>query len=378
MENNILKIVSGDFEGTFSTNQKDLFTSLKDVNNQETIVNIHEGIASNIKNYDGANTTNLNDKSHNYSFSEVKNIQINPGQEWIYDNKRIFDFKDFTLTNIVVDSTWDLNGKTYGKLKGKFTGSVLNKKIEEIPEEKKEETKEEDEVTNEPKKPDDTIPEQDIDQGQGKDTDFTHEDGTQTSNDGTRETADPIVNPGNPPGETTPPVDNSTKKGCIPNVWKWIKWILLLLLLLWLLKQCTSLGKSFSCYVKKWRLENTLEDQKLQIDTLNNKIEENRIEDQPCAKRKADGFNHVDIQYFDLGQISGKVRVHYAMYDEPDMMEIFYDGELVKTTYETVKGEGYLTWNYKYKKHMPTNFMIKLSPGPAEGTRWDYSVHCPK
>ena len=334
MENNIFKIISGDFEGTFSTNQKD-FQSIDDLNSSNCKVNIHEGDAFNVKNHTGL-TQNL---SEDLNLNDVKNIQIHPGNEWIYDNKRIFDFKDFTLTKSEVISTWKLNGKTYGKIRGKFYGSVL-KKNNENPDKNnpKEEVKEDVNNTEQTK-------------------DFQNQQVP------------------NPPNGL---VNTFLNPGCLPNIWKWLRWIILLILLLWLLKKCTNIGANLSCHLKKWRLENKLEDLKLESDTLKNKIEENKVDIEPCSQRKANGFNRIDIQYFDLGEQSGKIKIHYDMYNEPDMLELFYDGELINSTYENVKGEGYLTWNYQYKKHKPTNFMLKLIPGPAAGTRWIYSVHCPK
>ncbi len=360
MENNILKIISGDFEGTFSTNQKKYFQSFEELNSDDCLVNIHEGEATNIKNF----TEVIQNNSQDFNFSEVKNIQIHPGNEWIYDNKRIFDIKDFTLTNIEILSTWQLNGKTFGKIKGRFYGSVL-KKNNKISEE------------NNPTRNNENKEDNSNSSGENN---SNSKNSSNSENDSNSSKGESFKNIPNQEVPSTPvePKNKFLNPGCIPNIWKWLRWLILLIILLWLLKQCTAIGKNLTCYVKKWRLENNLEDLKTESDTLKTKIEENKVDIEPCAQKKADGFNHVDIQYFDLGEQSGKVKIHYDMYNEPDMLEMFYDGELINSTFENVRGEGFLNWNYQYKKHKPTNFMLKLIPGPATGTKWIYSVHCPK
>lgn len=372
MENNILKIISGDFEGTFSTNQNVEFQSIHDLSSNDSVISIHEGEAFNIKNHSEIDQN----QPENFNLNDVRNIQIHPGNDWIYDNKRLFDFKEFTLSNSEIISTWQLNGKTYGKIKGNFIGSVL-KKENQTPDKKDPNSDENNPVQPLPNNQTNNSEDSSKSEGNFSSNNSSNNQGNNNSNnqDGSNSASNQSQQNQQPP---ITPENKNLNPGCLPNIWKWLRWLFLLILLLWLFKKCSSVGSSISCYVKKWKLENKLDDLKTETDTLKNKIEENKIDIEPCAQRKADGINHVDIQYFDLGEQSGKVKIHYDMYNEPDMLEMFYDGELVNSTVRNVKGEGFLTWNYKYTKNKPTNFMLKLIPGPASGTKWIYSLHCPK
>jgi hypothetical protein len=197
------------------------------------------------------------------------------------------------------------------------------------------------------------------------------------------------ANAGNDPGGNDDPgVDNPKKpdpplanvlsgcrnKGCL----NWLKYLFLLLLILFLLKQCTSLGRHVACYYEKAQSERLIKEYDEEIERKKKEIDDTEIDVQPCASKKANGKNEVAIDYYELGEQSGIVSVPYEMYSAKDMMEVYYDGQLVGSTNGLVSGTGTISWNYTAKKGSPTQFMVKLIPGPDPYTEWKYDLICPQ
>ena len=187
-----------------------------------------------------------------------------------------------------------------------------------------------------------------------------------------------VKDPNNPNSPITDAIDKAKagcrNKGCL----NWLKYLFLLLLLLFLLKQCTSLGRHFQCYYEKAQSERLIKEYDEEIERKKKEIDDTKIEVEPCASKKANGTNEVTVDYYELGDKSGVVGVVYNMIDAKDMMEVYYDGELVGSTNGLVSGTGTISWNYEAEKGKPTRFMVKLTPGPDPHTEWDYKLICPQ
>jgi hypothetical protein len=195
------------------------------------------------------------------------------------------------------------------------------------------------------------------------------------------------ANAGNDPIENDPTgndpqgggVVEQLKSGCQnQGCLKWLKYLFFLLLLLFFLKQCTSLGRHFACYYEKAQSERLIKEYEEEIERKKKEIDDTKVEVKPCASKKANGTNQVSIDYYELGDQSGIVSVPYEMYSAKDMMEVYYDGQLVGSTNGLVSGNGTISWNYTAKKGSPTQFMVKLIPGPDPATEWKYDLICPQ
>ena len=149
-------------------------------------------------------------------------------------------------------------------------------------------------------------------------------------------------------------------------------------LILFLLKQCTSLGRHFACYYEKAQSERLIKEYDEEIERKKKEIDDTKIEVEPCASKKANGTNEVTTDYYELGDKSGTVGVVYDMIEAKDMMEVYYDGELVGSTNGLVSATGTISWNYTAVKGKPTRFMVKLTPGPDPDTEWSYDLICPQ
>ena len=168
-------------------------------------------------------------------------------------------------------------------------------------------------------------------------------------------------------------IDKLNNKGC----WKYLWYLLLLLLLLYILKQCTSLGRHAQCWYEKSKYERQLKEFDQEYAQTEQEIKDTEVNVQPCASKKAKGTNETDVQYFDLGDKPGVVNVAYDMFEAEDMIEIYYDGEMVGSSGGLVSGKGLIPWNYKAEKGRPTRFMVKMIPGPVTSTEWKYDLMCP-
>lgn len=107
---------------------------------------------------------------------------------------------------------------------------------------------------------------------------------------------------------------------------------------------------------------------------------------QNCNSFVQSGIDGVDIQYVNLGSKSGRVIITYDMQNEPDKLEVFYEGKRVTSTFEVggnrkgfVGGDnsagatGTLIFNYK---HNVEDFVKVVLTGGI-GTSWNYKISCP-
>lgn len=94
----------------------------------------------------------------------------------------------------------------------------------------------------------------------------------------------------------------------------------------------------------------------------------------PCGvETPAGGAGTTETIHY-LGPDAGRLDVNYTMYSVPDMMEIFYEGQLVATTGGLVSGNGTLSFFYPGPPRA-TTCMIRVT-GP-DGTAWTYTMNCP-
>ncbi len=178
----------------------------------------------------------------------------------------------------------------------------------------------------------------------------------------------------NPISPLTNALSGCRNKGCL----NWLKYLFLLLLILFLLKQCTSLGRHFACYYEKAQSERLIKEYEEEIERKKKEIDDTKIEVEPCDSKTESGDNRVSIKNYELGDQSGRVDINYDMVYAKDMLELYYDGELVASTNGLVSGKNKVSWNYIAVKGKPTRCMVKLTPGPDPTTIWKYTLYCPQ
>jgi hypothetical protein len=372
MDNSILYTVKGNFVGNFITDQKDIVTS----------VDIEKHLKSyEVKIYEGEITAVELIKSLDYntnqdfSFKNVDNIQIVPNEKWPLPNKRIFSFGEFILSDISIENSWFKNGKTYGILKGKVQGTVLKNRFEKNIEEKE-------------KNKEDRPLKEDSDKTNAED--FRKKEKTSTDNDESNrvERQDEDNKEGGNRNVDNPPVgpgcmDKFTNPGCGSiffgqGCFKWLIWLLLFLLLLLLLRECTGKGMGYKCFSDWLTKKSEIEKIKKSMDSLDRLLSDLNKDSKACSDESYEGTNKIVINNYILDTISGHITLEYNMKVIPDLLEVFYDGNLVASTYDFVSQKGELTFNYQYDPNKPDYFTVKVSPGDNPKTKWSYKLNCPK
>jgi len=106
-----------------------------------------------------------------------------------------------------------------------------------------------------------------------------------------------------------------------------------------------------------------------------------------CDTKAHSGSDGVDVKTYTLGTTSGMVAITFNMYSEPDKMEVYYENNLVASTF-TIKGnnrgfvgsgngsESIGTLHFLYKYHIDQFVKVILTGGT--GTSWEYTIGCPK
>jgi hypothetical protein len=105
-----------------------------------------------------------------------------------------------------------------------------------------------------------------------------------------------------------------------------------------------------------------------------------------CNTRAHSGSDGVDVKTYTLGTTSGMVAITFNMYSEPDKMEVYYENNLVASTF-TIKGNnrGFVgsgngsestgTLHFLYRYHIDQFIKVVLTGGT--GTSWEYTIGCP-
>ena len=345
-------LVRGKFEGTFYTLQKEALSpsgSSSELNSHA--VRLFEGTISETLSPAAAETPL--DKG-DFHFHGASNIQILPGSNWPHTHKRIFTLDELHLYDVEILHTWHLDGKTYGKLIARAFGRVAKDPWDNAPEAFLAAS----EKPVQPSPPDQSLP-----------------------GEGTRTFLGAAAKP-SWGGSAGPQHQFSGTKASLRSSFSnrtgWFVVIVFVLLFVLLNKGCNSAVPSFfSCWYDNWKLSWQLGDLREEEQRLRKEIEQNKLLTRPCAQHSSNGKNEIAVDYYELGQRSGKVTVFYSMATIPDMMEIYYDGALVATTNDAVKGEGSLSWDYVYQRGKPTHFVVKMVPSTDENTVWSYELSCP-
>jgi hypothetical protein len=250
-----LKYVSGKFSGNFYTHQKSpLSAGEKIPTGALHDVHLFQGELTDtvsIESFDPREHLNRDGMLlHN-----ITNIQIH--QKSVDSNdKKIYDFDQFVLKNVKVESSWEQNGKTYGVLNGELVGKV--KKTSKY---------------------------------------AVNDDNNQIippppPNGGNSINPIPIDGGNNGWDKYIPPLIKDHNGGCFSSIWNILKWILLFLLIMFLFKQCESCEKNKTdttkneCCLKVDSLKilkdsienelNILKENQYIIDSLQNEIENRR------------------------------------------------------------------------------------------------------
>lgn len=235
---NTFEYVSGKFVGNFFTHQKSVLSVGE---------KIPDGGLHNVHIYKGELTEpeallefkpqdHLN--RHGMLLHNVTNIQITPSPNAPLTDKRICNFDQLVLKNVVVENSWHSDNKTYGILKGELVGKISTSSTLPIT------------FDNTPPIPPPPI------------------------GGGGNNPPPPIIDNNGGWNKYVPPIINNNKNGgCFSSVWKVLKWILLLLLIILLFKQCDSCkgirsGNTNDCDEEKQSLKDTITTQQHKIDSL--------------------------------------------------------------------------------------------------------------
>jgi len=107
---------------------------------------------------------------------------------------------------------------------------------------------------------------------------------------------------------------------------------------------------------------------------------------EPCNSETQSGGSGVTPTIHNIGNKSGRVKIDFDMDIQPDLLEVYYEGRRIKSTFEIpgnrngyVGGEygnevGVLFFDYKYNKDA---FVEVVVTGPT-GTSWRYTLGCPE
>ena len=291
----LYKIVSGDFEGTFYTHQKAAFeasSNWEGVKGNE--VHLYRGELRNIQKETEYKPENLLNRE-SLLLHNVTNVQFHlPNKPDGENTNRIFNFDQVLLKDAVVQNSWEINGKTYGKVTGKLLGIVK----EEVKPTNPQNPPPKEQGNNKPPIPPSNPT------GGGPGPGFTPAPpppgptGTgggigggpgpgftppppPTGPTGTGGGPGPGFPPPQPPHPPWPPdkLGGCMNKvsGCLGNIWRLLLALLLLTILLWFLKGCWGdHQESQNCCKEKDSLQAELERIKMDVDTFKQQNDELR------------------------------------------------------------------------------------------------------
>ena len=209
-----VKIVSGDFEGNFFTNQKSVLTADEwNSASKDHAVKVYRGELRNVKEEENYNPEVLRNRE-SLLLHNVTNVQLHfEIEDTGTTAARIFDFEQILLVDAIVKDSWELNGKTYGVISGRFLGKIQNRR--------------------------DGI------------------NGSLTGND---------FSVGRNGSNNSDFLNN---QGCLSGIGKWLLWLSLIAGLVWMFKSCSN-GDSMSgkCCEEIERLETDNQNLRNELDSL--------------------------------------------------------------------------------------------------------------
>lgn len=119
--------------------------------------------------------------------------------------------------------------------------------------------------------------------------------------------------------------------------------------------------------------------------SIHNDVEEYSGEIIPCDENNKSGGEGVTENVHELGSSSGTIKVSYDMENVPDLLEVFYRGQLVAST-RTVSGNenGFVGGNnsagccgdifFEFDSRISSQCIVKITG--LDSTAWTYTVHC--
>ena len=189
---------------------------------------------------------------------------------------------------------------------------------------------------------------------------------------------------------------NNVHEFCVNPIYPWLWWLCCLIVLV-LLICCTF----FFCICELGSTPHSLDSNSRQheqrdlnatpnnvgYETEPNLTEEINKEIIPCNIQQKSGSAGVTMNNHDLGEEAGIVKIAFDMQEIPDKLEVFYEGELVASTFEIKNNAdgfvgaslssgccGLINFNY-----VPVNdkyCTVKITGN--NNTEWKYGVGCPE
>lgn len=158
--------------------------------------------------------------------------------------------------------------------------------------------------------------------------------------------------------------------------WLWWLLILVLLILLW----CCAIGKCFC---------NEIGNTNSNANKYSRPIQDNEeVLTSACDVQTNSGGHGVTRTKHILGDNSGEVELLYNMDYIPDKLEVFYEGELLTSTFEITGNQngfvgGKLSSGSRARLRFKYNYDIDdyvtvVVTGNEENTIWEYLISCPK
>ena len=118
----------------------------------------------------------------------------------------------------------------------------------------------------------------------------------------------------------------------------------------------------------------------------NNLTKEINEEIIPCNLQKKSGGAGITMNNHELGNISGVVKIAFDMRKIPDKLEVFYEGELVASTFDIPNhSNGFVgerlgsccgLLSFKYEPKNDKYCTVKVTGN--HNTEWSYGVGCPE
>ncbi len=96
----------------------------------------------------------------------------------------------------------------------------------------------------------------------------------------------------------------------------------------------------------------------------------------PCNAATSSGGQGVTRNKHFLGDIPGPVSVTYEMYTQPDDLRVVYRDDILTTTGGARSGGD--TLSFDWRPVAPDYSVEVIVTGEGDGTKWTYSVSCPR
>jgi hypothetical protein len=95
----------------------------------------------------------------------------------------------------------------------------------------------------------------------------------------------------------------------------------------------------------------------------------------PCDALTESGGEGTYTNNHWLGSLPGVIVISYEMLNQPDEMNVYYNGQLVASTGGFVSGRGTLSFNYEAIPGEPEYCVVEMK-APEPRTLWSYVLNC--